>query len=119
MYQPGILMRVNKSHHYRILLSDMDFMDSADMPEDRESLMHLTVSLTGRRSIARYIESSLSPIVSRNVLATAAFSNSLLKCNTSRYPRSCLSLKTSLIKGSKALNDVRSFVGLFIVLLNK
>ena len=101
------------------VLSDIDFMDIADMWENRASLMPFTVSLTGCRSIASCIESVLSPTVSKYMLATAAFNNSRSKWNPFRYPRSCLSLRVSLMKRSRALSDIGSLVGLLIVLLSK
>ena len=101
------------------VLSDVDLLDSADIRENKESLMSFTVSLTGYRSIARCIESALLPTVSQHGPATAAFRNSRLKWNPFRNPGSCLSPRASLVNRSRALNDVSSLVGLFIVLLNK
>ena len=101
------------------VLSDIDFLNIADMRKNRESLMPFTVGLTGYRSIARCIELALPPTVSKYMLETAAFNNSRLKWNPFRYPGSCLSLRVSLMKRSRTLNDVMSLVGLFIVLLCK
>ena len=67
----------------------------------------------------RDVLSALLPMVSQYVPATAAFRNSRLKWNPFRYPVSCMNIRASLVNPSRALNDVRSLVGLFIVLQNK
>ena len=101
------------------VLSDIDLLDSAEIRENKESPMPFTVSLTGCRSIARCIESALLPTASQYVPETAAIRNSWLKWNPFRHPVSCMNIRASLVNRSRALNDVRSLVGLFIVLLNK
>jgi len=63
----------------RSVLSDIDFLERADMRENKESLVPFDVSLMGNRSIAGCIESTLSPTDSKYVTATVAFNNSLLK----------------------------------------
>ena len=68
-----ILIGVFECNHYGSVLSDIDFLESADIRKNKESPMPFTVSLTGYQSIPRYIESALSPTASKYVPANAAF----------------------------------------------